>query len=104
MAECHTPVDKIVEKGRLTGLVFKKTEISDGNLRIIEKSEIIKHSPLVISAIGSLPEPISGIGMKGDVFTVEDQNSGKLEGYDNVFALGNAVTGRAIVKTGSVRL
>jgi hypothetical protein len=102
MAEYYAPVDKIVERGRLAGLVFSRTEISDGRIRLVENSRIEKRSPLVISAIGSLPEPISGIDMDREVFTVEDQNSGKLAGYENLFALGNAVTGRGNIKESQV--
>ena len=98
MAECHMPVDTIVENDRLKGLVFQKTKIVDGVMQAIDGAVVRKRSPLVISAIGSLPEPIPGIDMKGGVYQVLDQESGKLKGFDNVFALGNAVTGRGNIK------
>ncbi len=98
MMECHSPVDSIIENGRLAGLVFQKTEIINGSVKILAGSQVRVKSPLVISAIGSLPEPIPGMQMDRDVFKVEDQNTGKLAGYKNVFALGNAVTGRGNIK------
>jgi hypothetical protein len=55
-------------------------------------------SPFIISAIGSLPEPISGLPYTGDSFEVVDTITGQLKGYDHVFALGNAVTGRGNIK------
>jgi ferredoxin--NADP+ reductase len=96
--ECHTPVDMIVEDDRLTGLIFEQTEIKDGSVEVLQGSQTEVKSPLVISAIGSLPEPIPGMQMEHDVFKIEDQKTGKLAGYKNVFALGNAVTGRGNIK------
>ena len=55
-------------------------------------------SPLVISSIGSLPEKITGIPDRGSTFAVDENNCCRLEGFDNVFALGNAVTGRGNIK------
>ena len=98
MAECHSPVDKIIENDRLAGLVFQKTKIADGKLLSVKGALVQKKSPLVISAIGSLPEPIPGIDMTDGVYQFDDAESGKLKGYDNVFALGNAVTGRGNIK------
>lgn len=98
MAECHSPVDMIIENDRLTGLVFQKTEITGGRMVPVDGALVQKKSPLVISAIGSLPEPIPGIEMIDGVYQFDDAESGKLKGYDNVFALGNAVTGRGNIK------
>jgi NADPH-dependent glutamate synthase beta subunit-like oxidoreductase len=96
--ECYTPLDKIVYKGQLAGIVFQKTEIVDGHVVTVENSNCEVRSPLIISAIGSLPEPIPGIPFKGGVFKIKDIESGQIEGYDHVFALGNAVTGRGNIK------
>ena len=54
----HTPVDKIVENGRLVGLVFQQTELVDGRVKAIEGSEISVRASQVISSIGSIPEMI----------------------------------------------
>jgi hypothetical protein len=102
MKECHAPVDKIVKDGRLSGLIFNKTEMTDSGLRLIEDQPIQVYSPLVISAIGSLPEPVPEMEMERGVFKVEDQNTGKLSGFENVFALGNAVTGRGNIKESQI--
>ncbi|MGI9543994.1 MAG: FAD-dependent oxidoreductase [Cyclobacteriaceae bacterium] len=91
---CHAPVDKIVENDKLTGIVFQETKIEDGRVVAIPGSEKSYHSPLVISSIGSLPEKIESVPWQGQVFKVDQDNCCKLEGHDNVFALGNAVTGR----------
>jgi NADPH-dependent glutamate synthase beta subunit-like oxidoreductase len=96
--ECHQPVEKITESDRLTGIIFQKTQMGQKGLVKIEGSEYAVKSPLIVSAIGSLPEPIRGLPYTGDSFKVVDTNTGQLEGYESVFALGNAVTGRGNIK------
>ncbi|MEM7104744.1 MAG: FAD-dependent oxidoreductase [Bacteroidota bacterium] len=98
VAPLHVPVGKIVENDRLAGLVFQETKIEDGKVKAIEGSEKEVRSPLVISSIGSLPEPIPGIPMEWNMFVIDDEKYCQVEGYDNVFALGNAVTGRGNIK------
>lgn len=92
--ECHSPVDKIVEGGQLAGLIFQKNEIFDGRPKPIPGAFVEVHAPLVISSIGSIPELIPGVPAQGNVFKILDEATGQIEGYPNVFALGNTVTGR----------
>jgi len=96
--ECHTPVSPIINNGNLNGLVFYRTEIIDGHLKVLKTVQIPIESPLVISAIGSLPESLKDIPMDGDTYRIKDHDSGSIEGLDDVFALGNAVTGRGNIK------
>jgi NADPH-dependent glutamate synthase beta subunit-like oxidoreductase len=98
MKPCAVPVDKIVENGRLAGLVLLETKVENGKVAEIPGSEQEFRSPLVISSIGSIPEPIPGIPMKWQTFEVEENMCCKLKGFENVFALGNAVTGRGNIK------
>jgi len=91
---CHAPVGKVVENDKLTGIVFQETRIEEGRVIPIPGSEKSYQAPLVISSIGSLPEKIESVPWQGQVFKVDQDNCCKLEGHDNVFALGNAVTGR----------
>jgi hypothetical protein len=51
-------------------------------------------TPLVISSIGSIPEKIEGVPWQGQVFKITDPKTCLIEGFDNVFAIGNAVTGK----------
>lgn len=94
MQACHTPVDKIVENGYLAGIVFQETKIENGKVVPIPDATKEVRGPLVISSIGSIPEPIAGIPMKWQVYKVLEDQCCRIEGFDNVFALGNAVTGR----------
>jgi len=95
---CCMPVRELVEGNRLAGLVFQRTEVREGRAVALPDTEFEVRSPQIISSIGSLPEPVPGIELKWELFRIPDPNTGKLEGYDNVFALGNSVTG-----TGNIR-
>jgi len=97
--ECHYPVDFSADRDRLTGLIFEKTTVSSaGKLTTVPNSRYMVKSPLVISAIGSLPEPIADLPFTDGVFKVKNTESGQLAGFENVFVLGNAVTGRGNIK------
>lgn len=92
--ECRVPSGLIIEDGMLAGLKFKETEISNGEVQVKDETEYEVRSPLVISSIGSIPEPVEGIEMKGELYDMNDPATGKLNNYDNVFAIGNVVTGK----------
>ncbi len=93
----HVPVDKIVEDGKLTGLVFQRTKIEHGKLDTIP-GEIRVNAPCVISSIGSIPHMIPGIPTKGQTYDIEDAVYCSIAGYPRIFALGNTVTGRGNIK------
>ncbi len=96
-----TPVDFIEEDGKLKGLVLQKLRTLDnGKLEKIEGETFNIYTDQVISSIGSIPEKIDGIPYDGDRIKTEgDENISKVYGYDNVFAIGNAVTGKGNIKT-----
>jgi hypothetical protein len=48
----------------------------------------------VISSIGSIPVPIEGIPMKGELFDFVDPDLGRLAGFPRVFSTGNVATGK----------
>ncbi len=92
------PVGKIVEDDRLAGLVLRRTRTVDGKVEDIPGSDFEWRAPLVISSIGSIPEPIPGIPMTSEVYQLQNPRTGQITGYDNVFALGNAVTGKGNIR------
>jgi NADPH-dependent glutamate synthase beta subunit-like oxidoreductase len=96
--ERHAPVAPIVEGDGLAGLRFAETEVKDGKATIKPGSEKEVRAPLVISSIGSIPEPLQGIEMNGELYRIKDENSGEVEGLPGVFALGNAVTGKGNIQ------
>ncbi|MCF8248229.1 MAG: hypothetical protein K9J37_20220 [Saprospiraceae bacterium] len=98
MLPCHIPVDKIVEDGKLVGLVLRETKVEDGKVSEVPGSDRAHLAPLVVSSIGSVSERLPGVPMKGYLIEVEGGEWCRLKGFENVFALGNAVTGRGNIK------
>lgn len=94
----RVPVDKIVEDGKLVGLVFRKTRIENGSAVPVPGSETEVRAPYVISSIGSIPEPIRGIPHKGSMYDIIEEPCCRVAGFENVFAIGNTVTGRGNIK------
>jgi len=97
--ELRAPSGLIVEKGAVAGVNFSRTELVDGQVRIVQPNAESARAPLTISSIGSIPEPIPGIAQKGEVYTYVDQKVGLLmEGPTAVFAAGNVLTGKGNIK------
>ena len=87
------PEALIVENGRLVGLRFRRTKMENGKLGMTDE-RFEARGPVVISSIGSIPEPIEGIATKGELFDFKDWEIGRLDGYPTVFSVGNVVTGK----------
>ena len=96
-----TPIDFSEEDGKLKSLVLQKLRTLDnGKLEKIEGKTVTVYTDQVISSIGSIPEHIDGIPYDGDRIKTEgDDNISRVFGYNNVFAIGNAVTGKGNIKT-----
>ena len=92
--DCRLPVAYLTEGERLVGLQLVATEVHEGRAIPLEGTEQDVPSRLVVSAIGSIPEPIEGIPMRGETYHVKDIHTGELEGVEGIYAAGNAVTGR----------
>ena len=92
------PVAPIVEGDALAGLVFRKTATVDGRMREVEDSDFRVRSPMVVCSIGSIPAPMPGLPMIGELYHFADHQTGQLAGFDTVFALGNALTGKGNIK------
>jgi NADPH-dependent glutamate synthase beta subunit-like oxidoreductase len=90
----RVPVGYVAEGDRLAGLRLAATEVRDGRAVTLQGTEQEARAPLVVSSIGSIPEPIPGIGMRGEVYRIRDEKTGEVEGLPGVFAVGNAVTGK----------
>ncbi|MBI4230517.1 MAG: hypothetical protein HY608_06750 [Planctomycetes bacterium] len=92
--ECVRPVDKIVEGGRLAGLRFLRTEMKGDKLVDVPDSTFDVRAPLTISSVGSIPEPVAGIPMKGELYVWRDREHGELDFGVGVYGVGNVVTGK----------
>ena len=88
------PVNTILQDGRMKGITFQKTRMEGEKVIPVEDSYFDVITPLAVSSIGSIPETIEGLPSKGQVFKLSDPKTCLLEGFDNVFAIGNAVTGK----------
>lgn len=92
------PIAIIVEDGRLVGIRFQKTEVVEGRVRGIEGTERDVHATMVISSIGSIPRPIAGIPLRGELYYFDSWDSGQVHGLPGVFGLGNVLTGKGNIK------
>jgi NADPH-dependent glutamate synthase beta subunit-like oxidoreductase len=90
----QVPVGYSTDGEHLTGLRLAATEVREGRVAALAGTERDVPTRLVVSSIGSVPEPIAGIEMKGEFYPVRDMQTGALEGLDGIFAIGNAVTGK----------
>ncbi|MFT5357092.1 MAG: ferredoxin--NADP+ reductase [Polyangiales bacterium] len=92
-----SPTRTIAEGGRLAGLVFQRNTIENGRV-VGTDDEFEIRSELTVSSIGSLPETIDGIPMKGDLYDFIDEETGALRDRAGVFGLGNTLTGRGNIR------
>jgi hypothetical protein len=89
----HAPIGLLLDADRLAGLSFARTRVQDG--RLLATDQVVEvRSPMVISSIGSVPEPLRGIPMRGELYDFTDPELGRLEAYPNLFSTGNVVTGK----------
>jgi ferredoxin--NADP+ reductase len=88
----------VIEDGVLKGLILYKTEVEGRKVTSVEGSEHEVRSDLVISSIGSIPEPIAGLEMNGAYYTFKDWDTGEYAGVPGVFGAGNVVTGQGNIK------
>ena len=88
------PEEGIIENDHLVGLKLRRMQPGEGR-KLIRTEEVLEiRASYVISSIGSIPEPIPGIDMKGELFAFTDWDLGRLDGFPTVFSAGNVVTGK----------
>ncbi|MBI2116991.1 MAG: hypothetical protein HYT85_18190 [candidate division NC10 bacterium] len=90
----RVPVGYLADGDRLAGLTLAATEVKDGRAVTRSGTEQSAPSRMVVSSIGSIPEPIPGVEMRGEMYRIKDRGTGEVEGLNGVFAVGNAVTGK----------
>jgi hypothetical protein len=83
---------------RMVGLTFRRTEMQDGKLVEVAGSEYEVRSPLIVSSIGSVPEPLPGVPTKGELYDFSSWDTGALRGLSGVFGLGNVLTGKGNIR------
>jgi len=88
----------VVENGRLAGLKVAETRVEGKRAEAIPGSEHELRAPLVICSIGSVPEVIPGVAMKGEYYTFRDEALPQYAGCERVFGVGNVVTGQGNIR------
>ncbi len=94
----RVPIDFIEEDNALKGLVLQKVMVYNGRIVPKENETEELRSDLIISSIGSLPEPIEGLQYSYSALKMRKHVDYHVYGFDNVFAIGNAVTGRGNIQ------
>jgi NADPH-dependent glutamate synthase beta subunit-like oxidoreductase len=89
----HAPVGMTLEGDRLIGITFARTQVRDRRVHLTDRTLDVR-APQVISSIGSIPEPIPGVPMRGELYDFEDWDLGRLGHYATLFSVGNVVTGK----------
>jgi ferredoxin--NADP+ reductase len=92
----------IVENGRLVGLKVVETRLDGRRVEPIPGTEKELRAPLVISSIGSVPEAVPGISMKGDYYAFTDELAPRHTEHRQVFGVGNVVTGQGNIRVSLV--
>lgn len=88
------PVGLLTRGDRLVGLALQRTRVEGAQAVPVEGAVEDVYAPMVISSIGSVPEPMSGVESDGMLYRYVDADLGRLGGYDTVFSTGNVVTGK----------
>jgi ferredoxin/flavodoxin---NADP+ reductase len=95
----RVPTGLIVEDGRMVGVQMSRTEVADGQVRMLPDSASPVRAELTVSSIGSIPEQIPGIPARGEVYAYIDAKVGLLDdGPTAVYAAGNVLTGKGNIK------
>src|SRR5580704_7173394 len=90
----RVPTGLLEENGWLVGLKVAETKVEGRKAEPVAGSEYELRAPMVISSIGSVPEEIPGVSMKGEYYDFEDETLPRYVGSDHVFGVGNVVTGQ----------
>src|SRR5580658_9005324 len=92
----------VVENDRLVGLKVAETKVEGRKAEPIPGSEHELRAPLVISSIGSVPEVLPGVAMKGEYYTFSGDDLPRYAASDHVFGVGNVVTGQGNIRVSLV--
>jgi NADPH-dependent glutamate synthase beta subunit-like oxidoreductase len=92
--ELVRPTGILVEASRMVGLRFIRTRVDGSKVVDVPGSEHEVRSPLTISSVGSIPMPIPGIAMDGELYRWRDWDRGELAHEAAIFGVGNVITGK----------
>lgn len=96
------PTGLIVEDGRVVGLKVAETKIDGRRAEPIPGTEQELRAPLAVSSIGSVPEVMPGLAMKGEYYAFADEPAPRHVDHSHVFGVGNVVTGQGNIRVSLV--
>jgi ferredoxin--NADP+ reductase len=88
------PKAVVMEDGRVVGLKVVTSRSEGRKVVEVPGSETVLPTNLIVSSIGSIPEPIPGLPMKGEFYDFADWDMGIPRDVANTFGVGNVVTGQ----------
>ena len=100
--DCTMVTGMLEENGRMVGLKVVRTKVEGRRAEPIPGSEQELRAPLVISSIGSVPEALPGVTMKGEYYTFSGEDFPRYIGKERVFGVGNVVTGQGNIRVSLV--
>ncbi|MFK5958386.1 MAG: hypothetical protein QM495_05870 [Lutibacter sp.] len=92
------PINFSEENNKLTGVVFHHITIEKGKFQPIKDSLFELKTEMLISSIGSVPEQLEGLEYEYSSLKMRKKADYHVAGFENVFAVGNAVTGRGNIQ------
>lgn len=96
------PIDIIEDNDTLKAIILQKVTLENGKINAKAGNTIVIETPMIISSIGSLPEQIEGLNYDGSWLKMKSKENYRVFGYNNVFGIGNAVTGRGNIQESKV--
>jgi len=88
------PKAVVIENGKVVGLKVVTSKSEGRKVVEVPGSETVLPTSLIVSSIGSIPEPIPGLPLKGEFYDFADWDIGIPRGVANTFGVGNVVTGQ----------
>lgn len=92
------PVNFTEENNKLTGVIFQNVSNKNGKIQPITDSFFEIKTSFLISSIGSVPEQIIGLEYDNSSLKMRKNADYHVQGFENVFAIGNAVTGKGNIQ------
>src|SRR5271170_3015376 len=89
----------LVEDGQLVGLKVAETKVNGRKAEPVAGTEYELGAPMVISSIGSVPEKIPGVDMRGEYYDFNHEPLPQYRESDHVFGVGNVVTGQGNIRS-----
>jgi NADPH-dependent glutamate synthase beta subunit-like oxidoreductase len=88
------PKGIVMDNGRVVGLRVVTAKSEGRKVIELPGSETVLPTNLIVSSIGSIPEPIAGLPMKGEFYDFADWDLGVPRDVKDTFGVGNVVTGQ----------